>query len=89
MKVRRKPAVIDATQYRGDIESILVEPEFAKLSYERRFNNELWIYSARDRRYVICPLNYWIVRDLNGDYYAVEPDKFVTSYEPVPELGEL
>ena len=81
MKVRKKPIVVDAVQYKG---TLPIEKEFSTMDYKYK-DGELWIYNYLERCFVHCPRGNWIIKGFKCEFYPVEHGVFTSSYEPVLE----
>lgn len=83
-RYRKKPVVIEAVQFRGDLSS----------------GHEVWSWSDRnpaitvhDGHLIITTLEGdhradpgdWIIRGVHGELYPCKPDIFEKTYEPVEE----
>lgn len=86
-KYKKKPAVIEAIQNKGDnwreiaewahegmppeANSIIIPQPFLSLSVRTLEGN------------MIANLNDWIIRGVNGEFYPCKPDIFEKTYEKV------
>jgi hypothetical protein len=84
MKYRKKPAVIEAVQWKGDnLEEVL-----SLVNDTRAIEKSLY-----DESLVICALegeikadkNDWIIKGIKGECYPYKPDIFEQTYELVEE----
>ena len=95
MKYRKKPVVIEAFQYDGDIlsvEGMNRKPEWFKGARElgiailkpspitHNYPAELYI-KTREKEILVSPLDYIIMNE-NGELYPCKPDIFAKTYEP-------
>lgn len=91
MKYRKKPVVIEAFQYDGDIANINA-PEWAIAA----INNGAMFYDSEDSEKPTCELfirtlegNHhvsvgdYIIQGVNGELYPCKPDIFEKTYEKV------
>lgn len=93
MKYRKKPVVIEAFQYDGDIVNINA-PDWAI----EAINNGTMFYDAEDSNSAPCELFIrtlegvhhvsvadYIIQGVNGELYPCKPDIFEKTYEAVEE----
>lgn len=89
---RKKPVVIEAFQWLGDFDAL--EAWFSALGYEedegpqmQQEGRDLYIHELEDG-----PLSQvkhyashgdWIIRGVQGEFYACKPDIFEATYEAV------
>jgi hypothetical protein len=84
-KFRKKPVVIDATNFRGT--NIDGEKEAIQLFFGLHnfiwdtYNNNLIIPTLEDE--MIASPGDWIIKGVNGEYYPCKPDIFVKTYDQV------
>lgn len=79
-KFRKKPIVIEAVQFKGQ-----VTDEIREL-YGARYivgNNEPAIFVDTLEGTMKVSLNDWIIRGVKGELYPCKPDIFETTYERV------
>ena len=74
-KYRKKPVVIDAVQYLGDISvhtALLCEPQAGARPYIHTLEGKMSV-------------NYgdWIITGIQGEAYPCKPDIFTATYEAV------
>jgi hypothetical protein len=88
MKFRKKPLVIEATQWfkMGDHEEVR----------EYEYNNDVWCdncVTAKNRHgwidtleggHIVCPGD-WIITGVQGEHYPCKPDIFEQTYEKASE----
>ena len=96
-KYRKKPVIIEAFQYDGDLKDTngnYYVPEWAVKAYEDR----TLFYGAEDSESPPCELfvktleghmlvsvGDYIIQDVNGELYPCKPDIFEKTYEPVED----
>lgn len=85
MKVRKKPVVVDAVQYKGELP---IDREFSTMDYKYD-GGDLWIFNYLENCFVRCPKGHWIVKGVKREFYPVEHDAFTSTYEPVAEEDVL
>ena len=81
MKFKKKPVIIDAIQWRGNIEDL--QP-FIDEGMEYTFNipsKKLWIRTLEGSMYV--KENAWVIRGVHGEFYPCQGDIFEETYEPM------
>ena len=76
MKYRKKPVVIDAVQFTGDI---FVHPAIMRAPGD----NELPYIETLEGKMIVRDGD-WIITGIKGEAYPCKPDIFEASYEPVP-----
>ena len=76
MKFRKKPVVIEAIQWNGDIEPML---DFYK-GMECR-DGELYIRTLEGEMHV--SLGDFIIKGVQGEFYPCKPDIFERTYEKI------
>ena len=85
-KYRKKPVVIDACQFDGNIRSIDDFPISEVGKFKIRVKDEKY--------YLIIPTlegdmkaspGDWIIKGVNGEYYPCKPDIFEQTYELVEQ----
>lgn len=83
MKFRKKPVVIEATQWFKDGDHPMVD-------FHGQDDTGRAMYSIQtlEGRHVVTPGD-WIIRGVKGEYYPCKPDIFEMTYEPVPEENSL
>ena len=82
MKYRKKPVVIEASQWfkHGD------HPQVTQPSYEQYQRGVPidcgMINTLEGSEHIVTPGD-WIITGVKGEHYACKPDIFETTYEPV------
>lgn len=80
MKFRKKPVVIEATQWfkNGD------HPAVGKyLTFDPDMANHGWVKTL-EGGHIVCPGD-WIITGVKGEHYPCKPDIFAATYEEVKE----
>jgi hypothetical protein len=82
MKFRKKPVVIEATQWfkYGDHSAVM-----RYQSYDPDMQSLGWIETLEDG-HVVTPGD-WIITGVKGEHYPCKPDIFEMTYEPVEVAG--
>lgn len=92
MKYRKKPVVIEAFQYDGDLKGSdgkYYVPEWAANSFEKENpvmyydGPELYISTLEGVHHV--SVGDYVIRGVNGELYPYKPDIFMKTYEEVSE----
>lgn len=96
MKYRKKPVIIEAFQYDGDLEGICgyYVPEWAAKAYEDGDvfygsspemdpPDELYIKTLEGIHHV--SVGDYIIQGVNGELYPCKPDIFLKTYEEVAD----
>lgn len=77
-KFRKKPVVIDAIQWTGDI---LEMETFASVSSRTTSEGRLIIPTLEGE--MTAQLGDWIIKGIKGECYPCKPDIFAATYEEV------
>ena len=82
MKFRNKPVVIEAVQYMGISEPVMIAlgmsyPDHVKFT---ETGGMLIVTLEGD---MLVRLNDWIIKGVKGEFYPCKPDIFDATYEPV------
>lgn len=89
MKYRKKPVVIEAFQYNGDLNNA---PDWAKREYEKGvlfhnyFNTGLFVCTLEGDHHV--SVGDFIIKGVQGKLYPCKPDIFEQTYELVEETSQ-
>lgn len=81
MKFKKKPVIIDAIQWHGNIEDL---KPFINEGMDYTFNNlskQLWIHTLEGAMHV--KENAWVIRGVQGEFYPCQGDIFEETYEPL------
>lgn len=87
MRFRKKPVVIDATQWDGTlsgvrfIQSIYPRMETLAITYHEESNTVSWWKIGTLEGDLIVSPNDWIICGVKGEYYPCKPDIFEATYE--------
>lgn len=83
MKFRKKPVVIEATQWlkHGDHPAVLIAP--LEMITEFRLDWHGWIQTL-EGGHIVTPGD-WIITGVKGEHYPCKPDIFEMTYEPAEE----
>ena len=88
-KYRKKPVVIEATQWfeHGDHPDVYVPDAYAVAVYElesrmRRGEGPFGMIDTLEGKHLVIPGD-WIITGIAGEVYPCKPDIFSASYEPV------
>jgi len=79
-RYRKKPVVIEAIQWTGDN----YEAVEAFAGYTRTMvplDSVLGLFTLEG--FKPCPIGYWIVKGVKGEFYPVDPEIFAMTYEEV------
>lgn len=83
MKYRKKPVVIEAIEWQGDIESEDEIMEFMGVN-ELEVNDmdtSIFIYTLEGK--MKADVGDYIIKGINGEFYPCKPDIFEKTYELV------
>lgn len=87
MKYRKKPIVIEATQWDGTWEDhfrfLRLSPVFFTRSDVDNKRQYLWIKTL-EGEHLVSPMD-WVIKGINREYYPCKPDIFEKTYEKVEE----
>ncbi|GAB3948354.1 hypothetical protein GCM10028805_22530 [Spirosoma harenae] len=85
-KYRKKPVVIDAFEWRGDIDSFKLGQWHAEMGIgsEGKFvvNNDSTVSIHTLENVMTASPGDFIIRGVNGEFYPCKPDIFKKTYEP-------
>ena len=79
MKFRKKPVVIEAVQWRGDLESELA---INKLGTAESVPMTDTLRISTLEGVMTASLWDWIIKGVKGEFYPCKPDIFEMTYEP-------
>jgi len=79
---KKKPVVIEAVQWKGDLKDLTPFPDSETRTTELR-EGELYIQTLEGEMH--CSLNDFIIRGVNGEYYPCKPDIFEMTYDKAPK----
>jgi hypothetical protein len=85
-KYRKKPVVIEATEWFKDGDHPSVEPYPATgtcPTCERFLQEHGWVYTL-EGHHIVCPGDF-IITGVNGEKYPCKPDIFAKTYELVED----
>lgn len=96
MKFRKKPVVIEATQWfkLGDHLKVVSYPYVVHDDKNDKCNycyNELHLHGwlpTLEGGHIVCP-NDWIIKEIAGEFYPCKPDIFEQTYEKVGDEWTL
>lgn len=83
MKYRKKPVVIEAVQFDGNVESIL--PLFDGTALPTSIDQDLidpTLHIQTLEGTMQCRVGDWLIRGIKGELYPCKPDIFAATYEP-------
>lgn len=94
MKYQKKPVIVDAFQYDGDLKGTdgnYYVPDWAVEAYEKGIMHygvlklgespyELFVDTVEGTRHV--SVGDYVIRGIKGELYPCKPDIFIESYEP-------
>ena len=86
-RYRKKPIVIDAVQFKGDVgaESITSFGDFAS-QHDPWLGCDVLLIQTLEGTMTARPGD-WIIRGVNGEFYPCKPDIFEKTYEPEVTYG--
>ena len=90
MKVRKKPVVVDAIQYKEDNHKdvyAFLHPELSRNDIDEidstNISGYFFIYTLEGK--MKANVGDWIIKGVNGEYYPCKPDIFEKTYEIIEE----
>lgn len=88
-RYRTKPVEIEAIQYNGNIEALMVSTlgtdfEHAKFKGEKHSPDALSVYDELQDTWVKVNVGDYIIRGNKGEFYPCEAEVFEWKYEEVP-----
>jgi len=78
MKFRKKPVVIDAIEWDGDVRAVLEFVDDTGIGFD---GDQVMIVTLEGT--MTASLGDWIIRGVQGELYPCKPDIFARTYEPV------
>lgn len=86
MKYRKKPVVIEATQWfkAGDHPAVISFEQYEKkrnVAFPADYSIESFLIETLEGHYNVAPGD-WIITGVNGEHYPCKPDIFEKTYEP-------
>ena len=88
MKFRKKPVVIEATNFTRetfDLVKDFTNGTAHSLTIERRINGKCTCIIPTLEGEHIAKEGDWIIKGVNGEFYPCKPDIFVKTYEPIED----
>lgn len=89
-KYRKRPVVIEAFQWKGEtVELDLIlglnwgRADAKDVGWDHEDAEELVIWNSAERIWLPVPLNHWIIRGVQGEFYPCKPDIFEATYEQI------
>jgi hypothetical protein len=80
-KFRKKPVIIEAVQWKGNIEDIHVFMSPDKPIYMSQYKNADEILGIETPEgTMIANMNDWIIKGVKGEFYPCKPDIFEETY---------
>jgi hypothetical protein len=86
-KYRKKPIVIEAHLWNGDIEALIGWAESFPHKAAIRFDLGALVVIETLEGNMTAQKGDWIIRGVKGELYPCKPDIFAATYEPVEESG--
>lgn len=87
-RYRKRPVVIEAFQWQGDydqLEAILGlnwgRADAKEVAWEHEDAEEVVIYNSLEKVWIPVPLEHWIIRGVQGEFYPCDPCVFTATYE--------
>ncbi len=74
---RKKPIVIEAVQFNGDIEVLRL------FCWQARFTQDNRVVIPTPEGQMECKPKDWVIKGIQGEFYPCKPDIFEASYEEV------
>jgi len=81
-KFRKKPVVVDAIQYLGDINFNFIRLFIGSDYPLHRIGNQKLFMDTLEGGHEASPGD-WIIKGIRGEFYPCKPDIFKQTYEPV------
>lgn len=78
MKFRKKPVVIDAIEWDGNVRAVLEFVDDTGIGFD---GDQVMIVTLEGT--MTASLGDWIIRGVQGELYPCKPDIFARTYEPV------
>ncbi len=80
MKYRKKPIVIEAIEWDGNLNTLSIFPKEDIQNVKLR-DKELYIQTLEGE--IHCSVNDFIIKGVQGEYYPCKPEIFKATYEAV------
>ena len=80
MKYRKKPIVIEAMQFMGDVGSLAAIEAWSRGSV--RYSNDDGVVCETLEGPLHVSDDDWVIRGVKGEFYPCKPDVFEATYEP-------
>lgn len=90
MKFRKKPVVIEAFEYDGDLmnsKGKYYVPDWAVSAFKAgtlAYLTEWDLYVVRPEGNLLISVGDYVIHGVDGEIYPCKPDIFKATYEPVP-----
>jgi hypothetical protein len=86
-RFRKKPVVIEAMQWIGDYDALerLLGLNWGRadakdVPWEHEDGEEVVVYNSAEKVWLPVPLDHWIIRGVQGEFYPCKPDIFEATY---------
>ena len=80
-KFRKKPVIIEAIQYLGDVESIREILNFTNYEATPKLDDKLYVYTLEGE--MVADPTDWIIKGIAGEFYPCKNSIFEKTYEEV------
>jgi hypothetical protein len=87
---RKKPVVIEAMEWKGDTDELdrflglnWGRADAKDVPWEHPDAEEVVIWNSAEGIWIPAPLDHWIIRGVQGEFYPCRADIFEQTYEPV------
>src|SRR5262245_49851448 len=89
-KFRKKPVVIEAIQWRGSADDLLLSDFVPHNLWCRNSDGQPCIKTLESGKgFHIVSEGDWVIRGVKGEFYPCKPDIFAQTYEPAEAAGHL
>lgn len=82
MKFRKKPVVIEATQYHGNNSEAVMAILGMMHPRDVKFTETGGMLIQTKEGELLASVDDWIIKGVAGEFYPCKPDIFVRTYEP-------
>jgi hypothetical protein len=93
MKFRKRPVEVMALQWEGSdtkpLDDFLglhwTRADARDVPWDHEDDEQVVIYSVVEKTWIPCPVGWWIIRGVAGEFYPCEPTIFLKTYDHVEE----
>lgn len=91
MRYRKRPIEVDAIRWLGGPWACLDDfcghnwgrADAKEVEYNWDDQEQVVVWNTKERQWLAVPLGHWIIRGVDGELYACDPDVFARTYESI------